>query len=476
MAKKRKKNKPKSKQTQKKIKAHAATGEVATEEVATEEVAPEEVATEEVATEEVATEEVATEEVATEEVATEGVATEGVAVKAAAPVAPGVAKGYTTGKLVGATAMCVAFALGYTVLITPYANAPVVTEAPTTVTTTAESTTVTTTETTTVETTTRKIAAPVTKPYRPKTTAAPKVTAASKKVLLTVPYVSQLPSYPTGCEAASATMLLKYYGYNVGIRNMISAIPRENLYAETLSDGTTRVYGPSIYHKFVGDPSQKYTSETPGYGAFAPVVTSAMNSVINRNGSKHVAKNITGSSVNTLLKYIDEGHPVIVWSTAKMKTPEFVNSWYIKTESGDKYFEYPRGTHVTVLIGYDSAKIYMADPYYGDKLSFSISDFSSKYSLLGKQAIVLVPKEVTSENLTLEDVTTAPEDDSRLPGDEDMSSGEDSTSGTGTTDDESTDNSESESSDTTTETDTTDPEEATGTSAESTSDSDGEGE
>lgn len=318
---------------------------------------------------------------------------------------PGVLLGFGAGRLVGAMAACVAFAMFYNVLVVPYAGK---TAAPTELSETTattpivtEATTEITTETTT-ETTTRKLAAPVTKVYKPKPTASLKVEVASKKVLLTVPMVSQLPSYPTGCEAASATMLLKYYGYNVGIGTLVSAIPRENLYEETLPDGTVRVYGPSIYQKFVGDPRQTYTSETPGYGAFAPVVTAAMNSVVNSRDGNHIAKNITGSSVTTLFKYLNEGRPVIVWSTAKMKTPEFVNSWYIKTPSGDQYFEYPRGTHVTVLTGYDSSKVYMNDPYFG-QLSFSHSDFASKYALLGKQAIIIEE----CENTTKEEVTTA---------------------------------------------------------------------
>ena len=144
-----------------------------------------------------------------------------------------------------------------------------------------------------------------------------------------------------------------------------------------------------------------------------------------------MAKNITGSSVNTLLKYLDKGYPVIVWSTAKMKTPEFVNSWYIKTPSGDQYFEYPRGTHVTVLTGYDSSKVYMNDPYFG-KLSFSHSAFAVKYALLGKQAIIIEEREetTTEEFTTVTESTTLEEN---VTSDESATSNENTTLGEGTT-------------------------------------------
>lgn len=284
----------------------------------------------------------------------------------------------------------------------------------------AESTTTTTTETsteetatiaetteTTTETTTKKVAAPVTKPYKPKNTTTTKPeTVATKYVKINVPFVKQIPDYPTGCEAASATMLLKYYGYNVTLDEMVAAIPRENLYEEN-----GKVYGPSIYEKFVGDPRYTYTSETPGYGAFSPVITKSLNNVIARKGNRHTAKNIIGCSFSTLIKHLDEGRPIIVWATGGMRTPTLVNSWYIKNADGtETYFEYPRGTHVTVLVGYDSHKVYMLDPYHGEK-SYSHSAFIDKWNLLGNQAIILVDKtpETVTTTTTTTTTTTVPE-------------------------------------------------------------------
>ena len=148
-----------------------------------------------------------------------------------------------------------------------------------------------TTETTTekkTEKATKPPAEPVTKPYKPKPGKAPvKPSTPEKSAKLSVPLVHQNPDYPTGCEAASATMLLKYYGYNISIHEMVATIPREDLYEEN-----GRVYGPSIYEKFVGDPRQTYTDERPGYGAFSPVITSALNRASAQKGGSHYAKNI----------------------------------------------------------------------------------------------------------------------------------------------------------------------------------------
>lgn len=197
-----------------------------------------------------------------------------------------------------------------------------------------------------------------------------------------IPYVSQLPKYPTGCEAASCCMLLKYYGFSVTLDEMVDAIPRKNLYKK---NGKT--YGPDINEMFVGDPRYTYTSSTPGYGAFSPVVTKSLQKVIDKKGGGYKAVKISGCTFSELLSHISNGQPAIVWATYKMQTPSKVNAWYI--ESTGKYFEYPRGTHVMILSGYSADNVVTVDPYDNGVLTFSRSKFKEKWELLGNQAIVL---------------------------------------------------------------------------------------
>ena len=207
-----------------------------------------------------------------------------------------------------------------------------------------------------------------------------KVTGTSIKVGL----VNQNPNYPTGCEAASATMVLKFYGYDINLKKMVAAIPRENL---RTVDG--KRYGPRITEKFVGDPRSTYTSKNPGYGAFAPVVTRSMNTVIRNQHGKHKAVDITGATLSELCEYVASGKPVIVWSTYNLKTPTTVNSWYIQTSKGPELFSYPRGTHVCVLVGYDGKNVYLNDPCGAKTKVFTRSAFNDKYKLLGRQAVVV---------------------------------------------------------------------------------------
>lgn len=200
---------------------------------------------------------------------------------------------------------------------------------------------------------------------------------------MNIPYVSQLPKFPTGCEAASCCMLLKYYGYSINIDQMVNIIPRKNLYKK---NGKT--YGPDINEMFVGDPRYTYTSSTPGYGVFSPAVTKALQKAIDERGGGYTAVRISGCSFDELLGYISDGSPAIVWATYKMQNPTKVNAWYI--ESTGKYFEYPRGTHVMILSGHSSTTVTTVDPYDNGVLTFDKSKFEDRWELLGKQAIVLV--------------------------------------------------------------------------------------
>lgn len=201
--------------------------------------------------------------------------------------------------------------------------------------------------------------------------------------MMNVPYVNQLNDYPTGCEAASCCMLLKYHGFNITMAQMVDIIPRENL---VLKNG--KWYGPDINEKFVGDPRYGYRSEIRGYGAFSPVVTKSLQKAIDQRGGGFTAKKITGCAFDTLLSTVSDGCPAVVWATYNMNDPTEVNAWYIN--STGKYFEYPKGTHVMVLCGYDKDYVYVMDPYnYPTPKKFTKASFKSHWELLGKQAIVL---------------------------------------------------------------------------------------
>ena len=199
-----------------------------------------------------------------------------------------------------------------------------------------------------------------------------------------VPFVSQLPSYPTGCEAASCTALLRYYGVSITLSQMVDAIPRQNIQYKN-----GRRIGPDINEKFVGNPAGGYTSRTPGYGAFSPCITKSLNRVLEDRESVWRAKKLSGCTFEELIAAVCEGRPAIVWATYRMRVPTSVNSWYIPNGDGTyRYFQYPRGTHVFVLKGISAYNVTLMDPILGT-VTYSRDTFEKRWNLLGRQAIVL---------------------------------------------------------------------------------------
>ena len=220
------------------------------------------------------------------------------------------------------------------------------------------------------------------KPSKP--SSKPSKPAQKVGIILDVPSVLQYPKYPMGCEAASATCLMKYYKVNVTMDEMINAIPREDLYEEN-----GKVYGPDISIKFAGNPKHKASDDNPGFGAYSPVVYKAMNSVLAQKKAPYRAKNITGCSFNTLIRSLNNKNPVIVWSTYKMKPAGYKDAWLVKNPDGtESMFKYPTLMHIMVLHGYDKDNIYLMDPILGF-VKYPTKTFEKRWNELGKQAVIM---------------------------------------------------------------------------------------
>ncbi len=200
-----------------------------------------------------------------------------------------------------------------------------------------------------------------------------KVTTGRKKI--SVPYISQNPELPTGCEATSAAMVLQYYGENINhttlAKNWISK--SSDFYWK---DG--KKYGPDPNEIFVGDPFTKYS-----YGCFAPVIANA----VNNNSELCFAEVLKEKSLSYLCKkYIDNGKPLLIWATIGMVATQDGDTWYI--ENGEKYV-WSANEHCLVLIDYDDDCYYFNDPLKGEKMAYSKALVEQRYNEQGSQAVYI---------------------------------------------------------------------------------------
>lgn len=192
-----------------------------------------------------------------------------------------------------------------------------------------------------------------------------------------VPYLNQFSlGLPTGCEAVSATMVLKYHGYNVGVNTVVNATP-SGPKKEKIGD---KWYGANPFEYFVGHPSKN--KKQGSYGCFAKPIATAMQTVA---GSR--VKNISGCSSDKLFEYVKNGHPVVVWCIKNAADVKDGVRWYYPDGSG--YFDELYGEHCAVLIGYDSQYVYLNDPSAGKNVIQPKKKFISNWKKLYSQAIVV---------------------------------------------------------------------------------------
>lgn len=185
-----------------------------------------------------------------------------------------------------------------------------------------------------------------------------------------VTMIYQNPTLPTGCEIASAAMLLQWAGVHVSIKEIADEIPKGSL---PYKSGDKLIGGNPDY-EFVGDPYKK-----SGFGVFHKPIADCINKY-------KTAQDITGCSIDELLKVIDSNRPVVVWATINMKKPKVDSVWY-DTKGNKVVWKTPQ--HAMVLIGYTQTHVIVNDPLAGDHIKYNRSDFDKYWVYMGSQAVTI---------------------------------------------------------------------------------------
>lgn len=192
-----------------------------------------------------------------------------------------------------------------------------------------------------------------------------------KYVKIPVAYLPQNPELPTGCEITALTAVLNYYGFPVSKMTLASS----NYLKQ--SDGRA-----NFWEVFVGHPDSKY-----GCGCYAKPIVEAANKYLREQNSAYVAKNVSNSSFEYLLKTVESGIPVIIWGTEQMKPAYVSKVWNID----GKRLELLVPEHCLVLIGYDlnTQKAIMNDPLRGI-VTYDLETVKKRYISLHSQAVIVI--------------------------------------------------------------------------------------
>lgn len=189
-----------------------------------------------------------------------------------------------------------------------------------------------------------------------------------------VPIIYQYPELPTGCEATSLTMLLRYYGVEVTKEQVARSMPKAP--RPTYKNG--RLYAESPNNAFIGDPFSKN-----GFGVYAPVILKMIDGYLPGK-----AEDLGGGSFQKVYDAIDEGRPVMLWTTIGMLEVQNSTQWV--TPNGS-LFTWKIPEHAVVMTGYDDTSIYINDPYTGSARKYSKSLVEKRWVQMGKQAVAIKP-------------------------------------------------------------------------------------
>ncbi len=201
-----------------------------------------------------------------------------------------------------------------------------------------------------------------------------------RQVKLGVNYLPQYPELPTGCEITSLTTVLNYYGYDVSKTTM------SDDYLEKSIDKVA-----DFWKVFLGNPRSN------GFGCYAQPIVDAANKYLKEKDNKYKAVNSSGTKFEKLLKEVENGNPVIIWSTMYGEKENDLREPYTtyKWEIDGKTIQWIAPEHCMVLIGYDIDRnvAIMSDPQRGI-VEYNLETVKARYAAMHSQCVILQETDV----------------------------------------------------------------------------------
>lgn len=183
--------------------------------------------------------------------------------------------------------------------------------------------------------------------------------------------VLQNPELPTGCEITALAQTLNFYGF---------PIDKTELCDLFLPIDINGYY--SMNDVYLGDPVSQN-----GFGCNAPVIKKAADDYFASLGSDWYATDISGYSLREVFYQIDQGRPVIVWSTIDQR--ETYAEFQFTLGCGEDFYFNPF-QHCLTIYGYDysDGTVHVADPLVGN-VKYEMQRFERIYDVMNDQAVIL---------------------------------------------------------------------------------------
>ena len=199
--------------------------------------------------------------------------------------------------------------------------------------------------------------------------------------VIDAPYINQRASYPNGCEAVSAVMLLQYLGVDI--------TPYEFIYTHLdMGQSPYISYG----EWYACDPREQYPgnpANSSGWGCYPEVIKKAVDSLAPEGLTAYTLKDVPISTLCS--EYIDNDIPVVFWGTIDMNRPSTHVEWTVPDTKKTHTWIAP--FHCLLLVGYDSEGYYFNDPWRDKLMHYGKNEVELAYSGIGREALVILRNE-----------------------------------------------------------------------------------
>lgn len=184
--------------------------------------------------------------------------------------------------------------------------------------------------------------------------------------------IYQRPELPTGCEVTSLTALLQYLGFDVDKTTM----------AEDFLPCSYDTAKNTLDDAYIGLPQA-----SDGFGCYAPVLVKAADAYLKTQDSEKQGLDLTGSSEETICRYVASGYPVVMWITIGLYDVYEEEGW--TTEDG-RTVMWCDLEHCVLLHGYDKENdlVYVCDPLNGD-VTYSMERYFQIYEDMHQRAMTV---------------------------------------------------------------------------------------
>lgn len=199
----------------------------------------------------------------------------------------------------------------------------------------------------------------------------------SAKAVLDVPAIKQLPELYNGCEVTSLSMLLTSAGHPIDKMELAQKVRKDPTPFQGTSLKQISQWGDPL-EGFVGDIQGK----RKGYGVYHKPLYDLLKEYM-----PDKAVDLTGKDFSALEWVIDQGSPVVTWTTVTYQPTDQWVTW----KKDDRTIKATFQEHAVLLVGFDEQHVYINDPLTGAKgLKVPKQSFVESWKQMGSQAITII--------------------------------------------------------------------------------------